>query len=382
MKKLLAVVVLMLMVVLVAPKFVAQDRGKQFSILIPESSIPRAGRAHTNYVFRVDSSWRINTSTPQGETPASLRAIYNLPSSGGGGTIAIIGASLDKTVESDLNVFSTQFGLPACTIANGCLSVIVGSHTRIDCGFTTEQALDLEWAHAMAPNAKLVLVEANSASLTDLLAAVDVATNAVLANGRGEVSMSWGFAEFAGELTNDGHFQHDGIVYVAASGDAAQNSYPSVSSFVVSAGGTSVNRDSGGNFVSETAWSNSGGGVSQYELKPTYQNGIAGTDAMFRTTPDFAFDADPSTGVAAYSTCCKPVGSCGLNGWAVVGGTSVSAPALAGIINLAGNFYLNSSMELSTIYGNIGNSSDFRDIPPVGYDIKTGVGSNQGLSGK
>src|SRR5712692_5256839 len=149
----------------------------------------------------------------------------------------------------------------------------------------------------------------------------------------------------------------------------------------------SVNRDNSGNFVSETGWSGCGGGPSKYETKPTYQSGIAGTDATQRSAPDFSFDANPNTGVSVYdSTSCQ-----GLSGWLVFGGTSVSSPSLAGVVNLAGGFYVDSTTELSTIYGNYTNTSDFRDILTgtagsfscaAGYDFVTGVGSNQGTNGK
>ncbi len=241
----------------------------------------------------------------------------------------------------------------------------------------------------MAPNAKIVLVEAATNSFANLFAAVDVATSQVLASGgRGEVSMSWGGSEFSSEATNDSHFQNNGVVYFASSGDTGGvNIYPSVSPFVVSAGGTSVNRDASGNFVSETGWSGSGGGPSAFEPKPTYQSGIAGTNATQRSAPDFSFDADPNTGVSVFdSTSCQ-----GLSGWLVFGGTSVASPSLTGIVNLAGHFYASSTLELSTIYGNYTNTNDFRDIVSgsagsfscaAGYDFVTGVGSDQGTNGK
>jgi kumamolisin len=347
-------------------------------------------RAHTNHLIRFEGKPG-GGGTPSGETPASLRSVYKLPSTGGSGVIAIVDAFDYPTAENDLNVFSSQFGLPACTTANGCFLKVYasGSKPRTNCGWSQEAALDIEWAHAMSPNAKIVLVEAASNSFANLFAAVDVATSQVLASGgRGEVSMSWGGSEFSSEASNDSHFQNDGVVYFASSGDTGgANIYPSVSPSVVSAGGTSVNRNSSGGFVSETGWSGSGGGPSKYEPKPTYQSGIAGTDATQRSAPDFSFDADPNTGVSVYdSTSCQ-----GLSGWLVFGGTSVASPSLAGIVNLSGHFYVNSAAELATIYGNYTNTNDFRDIVSgsagsfsckAGYDFVTGVGSDQGTSGK
>jgi subtilase family serine protease len=147
-----------------------------------------------------------------------------------------------------------------------------------------------------------------------------------------------------------------------------------------------VNRDAQGNFVSETAWSGSGGGPSAYELRPSYQNVIVSTVGSQRGVPDFSFDANPSTGVSVYdSTSCQ-----GLSGWLTFGGTSVSSPSLAGIVNLLGSRNSSSTNELLMIYGNLG-SANFNDITSgtagsysavPGWDFVTGVGSNKGFDGK
>lgn len=370
----------------------SENRRSHAVVVIPATSIELPEdiglRAHTNHLIRFDGK---PGSSPSGETPSSLRAVYKLPASGGSGVIVLVEAFDYPTAEHDLGVFSTQFGLPQCTTANGCFKKVFasGSRPHKNCGWSQEAALDIEWAHAMAPNAKIILVEAASNLFTDLFAAVGVATQEVLASGtRGEVSISWGGSEFSAETSLDSLFQHDGVVYVAASGDTGGvNIYPSVSPFVVSAGGTRVNRDGSGNFVSETGWSGSGGGPSKFEPKASYQSGIAGTDATHRSAPDFSFDADPNSGVSVFdSTACR-----GGSGWLVFGGTSVSAPSLAGILNLSGSFFLNSTLELVTIYANYTNTSDFRDIVSgsagsftcaPGYDFVTGVGSDQGTSRK
>ncbi len=205
---------------------------------------------------------------------------------------------------------------------------------------------------------------------------------------KGEVSLSWGGAEFSSESSYDGHFQNNNVVYFAASGDTGGvNGYPSVSPYVVSAGGTTINRSPSGVFTSETGWDRSGGGPSRYETKLSYQNNVAGTSSTRRSAPDLSFDADPDTGVSVYDStqCQKSVG------WLVFGGTSVSSPSLAGIVNLAGHFAANTVSELGTIYANRKNTADFRDIlsgtagsfsAKAGYDFVTGVGSNLGMSGK
>jgi kumamolisin len=392
----LSVAISLLLVFTTPNLVVAQGENGQShaAVIIPATSIELPEdvgmRAHTNHLIRYAGKPGGNTS-PSGETPQSLRSVYNLPATGGSNVIAIVDAFDYPTAENDLNVFSTQFGLPPCTTANGCFKKVYASGTkpRTNCGWAQEAALDIEWAHALAPNAKIVLVEAATNSFANLFAGVDVATNEIIAaGGMGEVSMSWGGSEFSSEANNDFHFQHSGIVYFASSGDTGGATiYPSVSPYVVSAGGTSVNRDQLGNFVSETGWSGSGGGPSKYELKPGYQAGVANTDPTQRSAPDFSLDADPNTGVSVYdSTSCQ-----GLSGWLVFGGTSVSSPSLAGIVNLAGHFYSDSVTELGVIYSNYTNPLDFRDIlsgtagsfsAGPGYDFVTGVGSNRGLNGK
>jgi subtilase family serine protease len=242
----------------------------------------------------------------------------------------------------------------------------------------------------MAPNAKIVLVEASTNSFANLFQAVDVASS--IANAQ-EVSMSWGGSEFSSEAGNDAHFTHAGIVYFAASGDTGGATiYPGVSPNVVSAGGTRINRDASGNFVSETGWSGSGGGPSKYESRPGYQDIIQTIVNNARGVPDYSFDADPNSGVSVYdSTSCR-----GSSGWLVFGGTSVASPSLSGIVNSAGS-NTSSTAELSLLYMSVTNNgsmitgSNFRDIlsgtagsfsAKTGWDFVTGIGSTITLSGK
>src|SRR5207248_6610569 len=174
----------------------------------------------------------------------------------------------------------------------------------------------------------------------------------------------WSSGEFSGETSNDSKFTTSGVVYFASAGDKAGTvGYPSVSPNVVSAGGTSVQRDSQGNFTGEVVWNNqyggTGGGPSVYESRPGYQDGIVGTVGNHRGVPDFSFDADPNTGVSVYdSTSCQ-----GQSGWLVFGGTSVASPSLSGIVNSTGNFRTSSS-ELSMIYSTYNSTygTNYRDI--------------------
>ena len=372
---------------------VNMEMHRYHDLLIPDSSIERPQdvgrglRAHTNHMILNSPA---AASTVIYETPASIRSVYKLPTTGGGGVIAVVGAYDYPTAENDLAVFSSTFHLPACTSATGCFQKLYASGKKpaANCGWAQEAALDIEWAHAMAPNARILLVEAASNSSTDLLPAVDLANSMVSRHGGfGEVTMSWGFSEFYGETSFDSHFQTTGVVYFASSGDiGGQRSYPGVSPYVVCAGGTSIHRDASGSFVSETAWSGSGGGPSSYESRPIYQNAIVTTVGTHRGSPDVSFDADPHSGVIAYdSTSCG-----GISGWLIFGGTSVSSPSMAGIVNLSSHFYHSSGIELSTMYSNLG-TSNFRDIvsgtagsysAKPGWDFVTGLGSSLGVVGK
>lgn len=368
-------------------------------LLIPATSLERSQdvakglRAHTNHLILAlsVSEPAAKASTVSYETPASIHSVYNLPSTGGGGVIAVVTAYDYPTAENDLAVFSSTYHLPACTSTNGCFRKVYASGKKpaANGGWAQEAALDIEWAHAMAPNARIVLVEAASNSSTDLLPAIDVASSLVSpkAGGFGQVSMSWGFSEFSGETRWDSHFQTRGVVYFASSGDAGgQRTYPCTSPYVVCAGGTSIHRDGSGNFVSETAWSGSGGGPSPYEPRPSYQNSIVSIVGTRRGVPDVSFDADPHSGVIVYDS--TPYG--GVSGLLIFGGTSVSAPAVAGIVNLAGHFYNSSAIESSTLYSNSG-TRNFRDIASgsagsytakPGWDFVTGIGSCLGVVGK
>lgn len=299
-----------------------------------------------------------------GYSPGDVRTAYGLPSTGGSGTIAIIDAYDDPRVASDLAAFSANFGLPTANLEVYKMSSLIKSNVN----WAVEISLDVQWAHAIAPSAKILLVEARSNSLGDLLAAVNYA------RGRSDVvavSMSWGASEFSGETSYDSYFTSNyGASFFASSGDTGGAIiWPSSSVNVVSVGGTTLTTSGG--VVTETAWSGSGGGVSAYEPVPAYQNGLGYSK---RATPDVSYDADPNTGFAVYD-------SYGYSGWLVVGGTSAGAPQWAAIQALGlsannNNFY--------SIYNSAAYATDFRDITTgqsggytakPGHDLATGIGS-------
>jgi len=343
-----------------------------------------------------------STSTSQFNTPAMLRSIYNLPATGGSGAIAIVDAYHYPTALNDFNYFSKYFGLPqetstvATSANNKTFQVVYAPGYQPQSGGTLisswnmEAALDIEWSHAMAPNAKIYLVEAASASNTDLYNAVRVAASI---SGVKEVSMSWGGGEVSYEATQfDPVFTASGVVYLASGGDSSdQMNYPAASPNVVACGGTSVNRNSSGTFLSETGWNDTGCGPSAYEPRPSFQSAVSSVVGTKRGVCDIAFDSDPNTGVYVYDT--TPY--YGSEGWWILGGTSVASPSLAGVLNLAaasGNgFAANTAAEHTRIYGSLGNAKAFRDITSgtdgkysckVGYDFVTGVGTPNGLVGK
>ena len=318
---------------------------------------------------------------PKGLTPSQIKAIYNLPKTGGKGTIAIIGAYNDTRIESDLAAFDAQFGLSACTIKNGCLEQhLMNTITATDPGWGMETSLDVEWSHAISPNAKILLVEAKTQSGANMLSAIDYASSRkdVVA-----ISMSWGGPEFSDEVTLDSHFKSiSGASFFASSGDTGTGAnWPAASPNVIAVGGTSLALNSKGALSKETAWSGSGGGVSAYEKEPSYQTkfGVPKSNGM-RAIPDVSYDADPVSGFPIYYSTTTKNG-----GWYTVGGTSAAAPQWAAIQALG------HSATLAKLYADKSSSKTakyFRDISSgsngvciyycaarTHYDYVTGLGS-------
>ena len=341
-----------------------------------------AGTAHCHAQVLANGLNPAASTSPTGLSPATIKSVYNFPTSstaGAGKTIAIVDAYDDPNAESDLAVFSSQYGLPACTIANGCFKKV--SHTggtnypRTDSGWALEISLDVQWAHAIAPGAHILLVEARTNSFTNLLAAEDYAkTHAQY------VSNSWGGSEFSGESGYDPHFSQSGVSFFVSSGDAGLPAeYPSSSPNVISVGGTTLHF-SGGTFSSETGWSSGGGGCSAYENATSAQSAFSQYGQTScggkRATPDVSLDADPASGVSVYDTTRYQ----GQSGWWTVGGTSASSPMWAARSADAGV-----AVNSAYVYG---NSINYRDITSgnngapclVGYDLCTGRGSWTGTT--
>ena len=423
----------------------------QGTIVLPASSVARpedAGvRAHTTHMIFVPQGHSMSSPTPSytfAETPASLACVYKVgPSfagcnplsgstthaSGGWGAIALVDAYDNPNAAADLTYFSSHWGLPAANFTKvyanssygtlGGLSASCSGVPAGDTGWGLEEDLDIEYAHAMAPSAKIILVEACSNSYNDLLFAEEVAGKVVAAAGGGDISNSWIGGESPSQLGVagfDNHFyrnywQH--ITYFASSGDYGFGvGYPSTNPWVVSAGGTTINRDSAGNYLSESCWAGSGGGNSTVETWANPPNSIyngMGTWADYqyklfggypygtapRSTPDISADADPASGAWVYD-------SYGYSGWVVVGGTSLASPLLAGIVNTSNNrlgqapsnggYYHTGELDLlyGQLYSKTAYAANFYDVKTgsngvsavAGYDQCTGIGSPRGKLGK
>ena len=428
----------------VPPAPMSNTPASSAMIFVPESSVYRAEDAgkwmHTNYVLRSTTGGMpkpmaapdFSSSITLAETPASMGCVYKVgpiyagcdPSTGGTnhptggwGVIVIVDAFDNPTAASDLATFDATFGIPAPPSFTKVYANGNGACTTPppNAGWALEEALDVEWAHAMAPNARIVLVEACSNSGTNLYYAETVAGKWAYYYGGGQITNSWGGGEYSGEVADDVNFYASywsKVAYFASAGDSGCGAqYPSSSPWVVSAGGTRINRNADHSFANEACWSGSGGGISAVEQwDPTstafrgkgmgpwsaYQYPMFGgyLTGAYRHTPDLSFNADPASGVYVYS---------GYNGgWFIVGGTSVSSPALAGIVNLAGRrlgqapavggYYTNEENNLlyDQLYAVGMYAANFYDVTTgtngcsVGtkWDYCTGVGSPRGLGGK
>jgi subtilase family serine protease len=300
----------------------------------------KAGEANCHALKLVDGNGQAvagpNAATPpaSGKTPTDIRDAYKLSgSSSGGRTVAIVDAYGYPNAEHDLGVYRSQFGLPPCSTANGCLRILDQnggtSLPRFNAGWATEQALDLDAVSATCADCKIVLVQARSASFTDLGAAVVTASRQP---GVVAISNSYGGSD-APDGTYGKYYNHPGQAVTASTGDNGYQggSYPASSSYVTAVGGTSLTKASAtGRGWTETVWSGAGSGCS------TYNNAVApaafGTGCAKRTMADVSAVADPQTGLAVYAPTSRTTSS-----WAQYGGTSLSAPIIAAVYALSGN---------------------------------------------
>jgi subtilase family serine protease len=410
-------------------------------IVVPQSAIARPGdaglRSHTLFKILVPPGRSENepgfareavagllsrqsvqpVSGYYAETPASLACLYGVTTavagcnlstltavaSGGSRAIAIVDAYDYPTALADLTAYSKQFGLPAPTTSTFTVAYQGTAKPAPDpyCAYyggwdcwATESALDIEMAHAMAPAAHIYLVEANSNSNSDLLAAVKKAVSLVVAAGGGEVSMSWGGGEYSTEAQSDATFTGTNVVFFASSGDSEGTIYPSVSPNVVAVGGTTISRNpSTLAYQGEITWEDTGGGYSLYEPRPSFQSAISTLVGTHRGVPDVSAVGNPRSGVWVYNSFDNTSGGT-LYAWNILGGTSVAAPLWAGIANHAGHFSASTAAELTLIYANAKTATAFRDVSygtcgyyegwsaVTGWDPCSGNGAPLGATGK
>ena len=338
----------------------------------------------------------ITSGAPLGYTPAQIKSYLGLTGTGSGQTIAIVAAYNAPTIAADLATFDTTFGLPAPPSFKKVSQT--GSTTSLpatDAGWALEASLDVEWAHAVAPAASLLLVEASSSSLSNLDTAISYASKQT---GVSVISNSWGSAgEISGETTMDTYCKLTKAVCVFSSGDNGNpGGYPAYNPYVISVGGTTLwlsTTNGVTSVTSEAAWSGSGGGVSVYETKPAYQSALPFAK---RTVPDVSYDADPTTGFAVYDSTTYN----GSSGWFQMGGTSAGAPQWAGIIAAADQLRVTARKAVLAAYSTASTNpmpadkavysvtSNLSDVTSgsangscsvctvtVGYDAVTGLGS-------
>ena len=288
--------------------------------------------------------------------PADIQDAYNLPDSGAGETVGIVDAFGDSHAEADLAQFRSYYGLPACTVASGCLTIVNqdGDASPLppdDPGWGLETSLDLDAVSSACPNCKILLVQGTDNSLDNLGIAVDTAVSL----GAKFVSNSYGVpGEDPDELGFDHYYDHQGVAVTASTGDAGNvTNWPATNPNVVAVGGTSLTSDSSPRGWSESAWADGGSGCSPYEPKPDFQQGLA-TNCDNRAIADISADADPNTGLAVFDTL-------GEGGWLQVGGTSLSSPLVAAMYALAGD----------PVSGTYPNSYPYADSGDL-YDVTTG----------
>ncbi len=323
---------------------------------------------------------------PAAYGPSQFHTAYNLPTTVSPvQTFAIVDAYDDPKIEADLGTFSANYGLPACTTANGCFRKVnqTGGTTYpvANANWSLEIALDVETAHAMCQNCKILLVEASSASLANLGAA----ENEAVALHANVISNSWGSFEYPAETTDEArYFNHPGVAITASTGDDGYGvQFPAASRYVTAVGGTTLSLNPDNTWKSESAWSGSGSGCSAIIPKPVWQTDQS---CARRTVADVSADADPNTGAAVFDS----VPYSGQSGWFQVGGTSLAAPLIASAYALSGNAgsvnagsapYANRTALHDVTSGSNGScGGTYLCTAGSGYDGPTGLGTPIGLA--
>jgi len=339
-------------------------------------------------------------SSVSGYGPTDLQSAYNLTSAaasnGSGETVAVVDAYNDPNADSDLSTYRSQYGLAACTEANGCFKVVsqTGSTTSLpenaptSDDWTGEESLDVDMVSAICSGCNIDLVEANSDSDADLGTAV----NEAVALGATYISNSYGGSESSSETSEDSsYYDHPGTVITASAGDSSYGvEYPAASPYVTAVGGTSLSTSSNSRGWTESVWSTSstegtGSGCSAYESQPSWQTALGLSGCSNRIVADVSAVADPNTGVAVYDTANSN------GGWNVYGGTSAASPIIAATYALAGtpgssdNPAAYPYNDPSALYDVTSGSTSTCDpsylcTAETGYDGPTGLGTPDGTA--
>lgn len=364
---------------------------------------PATGHAACNAIVRATANGRPavtpnGVGTPAGLAPADLASAYRLPRSGGATqTVAVVDAAGDPNIAADLATYRARYHLPACTTYSGCLRIVNQDGTGAppsggSQGWGIETALDLDMVSAVCPHCKILLVVANGTLLEDLAASEQTAARL----GADVISNSYGAYEQEGVEDFAPAYHFPGVAVVASSGDSGfglngrlgGTQFPASLPWVTAVGGTRLVHNAGtARGWTETAWADGGSGCSAYFAKPVQQ---PGANCHMRTVADVAAVADPNTGVAVYDSALTSG-----PGWLVVGGTSASAPVIAGIYGLAGNgatagtpthLYRQAAQHPNQLYdvvsgtnGNCGSPVNYLCNAKRGYDAPTGLGTPDGI---
>lgn len=350
----------------------------------PSATVCSGGRWTCFARVQTDETHRIKSfASPSGLGAPDLAAAYKLDTSlAPNATIAIVDAYNYPNADSDLQTYRAQYGLPPCTVANGCFKIVnqngqtspLPSNAPANDDWTVESALDLDMASAACPHCKLILVEAQDDQSDGLY----VANNAAASLGATVISNSWGGPEDSSVASYETYFDHPGIAIFVASGDAGNTGsspdYPSTSAHTIAVGGTSLVKASNTRGWTEGAWSSGGSSCSQNIAKPSYQTSSA---CGKRMTADVAAVGDPNTGVSVYNN----------GSWQIVGGTSASSPFVAGVYALYGIgntapgwAYSNASKFFDVTTGTNGSCGTILCNAGAGWDGPTGIGTPNGAN--
>ncbi|MEP6968570.1 MAG: S53 family peptidase, partial [Pseudomonadota bacterium] len=370
----------------IASARVGERSGNTYHVSVCPQVAPGKARCHAHVVTNSagDAIVRsaVSPNLPSGYGPADLRAAYNVTASGSSGTIiAIVDAFGYTNAESDLAVYRSTFGLPACTSASGCFTKYnqkgkAGRYPPQNTGWAQESALDLDMASAMCPGCKIILVEGKSNTFGNLAAAVNTAA----LKGAHVISNSYGGGE-SGSTPYEPSYNHAGVAVTASTGDSGYGAqFPATSNHVIAVGGTHLVTSGTSRGWTETVWSGTGSGCSIFYAKPAWQTDPSCTKRM---EADVSAVADPATGVAVYG----PNGGGG-SSWLVFGGTSVSAPLIGGVygvnggpVNYGADPYANTGALYDVTSGSNGSCPfTYWCHAGVGYDGPTGLGTPNGIT--